>query len=79
MNSAITKQGGGQLHRNVMMGLMGLSFLIMRKSFKVLGSVTIFAAVALAYVWPYIVMEFAGSAHYNARSSKRNTTDFSPL
>jgi len=51
----------------------------MRKSFKVVGSVIIVAAAALTYVWPYIVMEFAGSAHYNARSSKRNTTDLSPL
>ncbi len=53
------KKGGGQLYRNVMIGLMGLSFLIMRKSYKVLGSVIMTAVVAMIYVWPYIVMEFA--------------------
>lgn len=42
----------------------------MRKSYKVLGSVIIVAAVALAYVWPYIVMEFAGSAHYTEQDKR---------
>lgn len=42
----------------------------MRKSFKVLGSVSIVAAAALTYAWPYIVMEFAGSAHYTEQDKR---------
>jgi len=43
----------------------------MRKSFKVLGSVIIVAAAALTFVWPYIVMEFAGNAHYTEQEKRK--------
>jgi hypothetical protein len=43
----------------------------MRKSFKVVGSVIIVAAAALTYVWPYIVMEFAGNAHYTEQDKRK--------
>lgn len=42
----------------------------MRKSYKVLGSVIMIAVVAMIYVWPYIVMEFAGSAHYTEQDKR---------
>lgn len=44
MNRAIMNKVGGQLYRNVMIGLMGLRFLIMRKLYKVLGSIMMIAA-----------------------------------
>ena len=50
----------------------------MRKSFKVLGSVSIVAAAALTYAWPYIVMEFAGSAHYTEQD-KREYEFYTPV
>jgi len=49
---------------------MDLSFLIMRKSYKVLGSIMMTAVVAMIYVWPYIAMEFAGSAHYTEQNKR---------
>lgn len=42
----------------------------MRKSFKVLSGAVIIVAAALTYVWPYIVMEFAGSAHYTEQDKR---------
>ncbi|CAI1902788.1 hypothetical protein [Serratia plymuthica] len=42
----------------------------MRKSLKVLSGVIIVVVVALTYVWPYIVMEFAGSAHYTEQDRR---------
>jgi len=42
----------------------------MRKSYKVLGSVIMIAAVAMIYVWPYMAMEFAGSAHYTEQDKR---------
>ncbi|MDX5626953.1 MULTISPECIES: hypothetical protein [unclassified Brenneria] len=42
----------------------------MRKSVKVLSGVIIVVAVALTYSWPYITMEFAGSAHYTEQDKR---------
>jgi len=42
----------------------------MRKSYKVLGSVIMIAVVAMIYVWPYMAMEFAGSAHYTEQDKR---------
>lgn len=49
----------------------------MRKSLKVFSGVIIVVAAALTYVWPYIVMEFAGSAHYTEQD-KREYNFYTP-
>lgn len=42
----------------------------MRKSIKVFSGIIIVVAAALAYVWPYIKIEFAGSAHYTEQDKR---------
>ncbi|MCG8155787.1 hypothetical protein JMY81_07180 [Brenneria goodwinii] len=42
----------------------------MRKSLKILSGIIIVVAVALTYTWPYVKMEFAGSAHYTEQDKR---------
>ncbi|MGQ8818880.1 hypothetical protein [Serratia sp. NA_13] len=42
----------------------------MRRSLKLLSVVAIVSAAALAYIWPYMQMEFAGSAHYTEQNKR---------
>lgn len=42
----------------------------MRKSVKVLSGIIIVVAAALVCAWPYIKMEFAGSAHYTEHDTR---------
>ncbi len=42
----------------------------MRKSLKVSGSAIFIIAVALTYAWPWVKMEFAGSAHYTEQDKR---------
>lgn len=62
----------------------------MRRSLKLLSVVVIVSAAALAYIWPYMQMEFAGSAHYTEqnkreydfytpRDSEKNSPYYPPL
>ncbi|RRZ87237.1 hypothetical protein [Erwinia sp. 198] len=49
----------------------------MHKSLKILCPVFIVAVAALASTWPYIRMEFAGSAHYTEQD-KREYNFYTP-
>lgn len=49
----------------------------MRKSFKVFSGTIIIIAVALTYAWPWVKMEFAGSAHYT-EGDKREYDFYTP-
>lgn len=42
----------------------------MRKSLKLLTVVVVLLAAALVWVWPYVQMEFAGSAHYTEQDKR---------
>lgn len=42
----------------------------MRKSLKLLTVVVVLLAAALMWVWPYVQMEFAGSAHYTEQDKR---------
>ncbi|MGB8667335.1 MAG: hypothetical protein WCD24_21690 [Serratia inhibens] len=42
----------------------------MRKSAKVISAAIILGAAALVYAWPYIQMEFAGSANYTEQDQR---------
>ncbi|MBW7981090.1 hypothetical protein [Enterobacillus tribolii] len=42
----------------------------MRNSLKALCILVVVAVAAFAYAWPYIQMEFAGSAHYTERDAR---------
>lgn len=42
----------------------------MRKSLKVFGGAIIVIAIALTYAWPWVRMEFAGSAHYTEQDKR---------
>ncbi|QTF10783.1 hypothetical protein HC231_11800 [Brenneria izadpanahii] len=42
----------------------------MRKSLKILSGIIIIVVIALACIWPYVKMEFAGSAHYTERDKR---------
>lgn len=42
----------------------------MRKSIKVLSAVAVVIAVLFTFAWPWIEMEFAGSAHYTEQDSR---------
>ena len=42
----------------------------MRKSLEVSGSAIFIIAVALTYAWPWVKMEFAGSAHYTEQDKR---------
>lgn len=42
----------------------------MRNSFRVLIAMLAVIAVALFWVWPYVQMEFAGSAHYTEQDKR---------
>ena len=42
----------------------------MRKSLKVSGSAIFITAVALTQAWPWVKMEFAGSAHYTEQDKR---------
>lgn len=43
----------------------------MRNSFRVLIVTVIVIVAALMWVWPYVQMEFAGSAHYSEQDTKK--------
>ncbi|MHA1163741.1 hypothetical protein [Enterobacter ludwigii] len=43
----------------------------MRKSFKILTLAVVIVAAALIWSWPYITMEFAGSAHYSEQDTRQ--------
>ncbi|AHG20069.1 hypothetical protein Z042_10840 [Chania multitudinisentens RB-25] len=49
----------------------------MRKSLKVFSCIAIAVAVVLIFAWPYITMEFAGSAHYTEQD-KREYNFYTP-
>jgi len=49
----------------------------MRKSLKMLSVIVVVIASALTYAWPYIEMEFAGSAHYTEQD-KREYNFYTP-
>lgn len=42
----------------------------MRKSLKLLTVVVVLVAAVLMWVWPYVQMEFAGSAHYTEQDKR---------
>lgn len=42
----------------------------MHKSLKVFGCLIIVVAAALTYAWPWVKMEFAGSAHYTEQDKR---------
>ncbi|MBS1204098.1 MAG: hypothetical protein H6R25_997 [Proteobacteria bacterium] len=42
----------------------------MSRSLKLLTMVIVLIAAALIWSWPYITMEFAGSAHYTEQDSR---------
>lgn len=42
----------------------------MRNSFRVVIAMLAVIAVALVWVWPYVQMEFAGSAHYTEQDKR---------
>ncbi|MCT4701047.1 hypothetical protein MUA02_03395 [Enterobacteriaceae bacterium H20N1] len=42
----------------------------MRNLFKLLAAAVVLITVALAWAWPYIKMEFAGSAHYTEQDRR---------
>lgn len=42
----------------------------MRKSLKILSGIIIVVAIALFCTWPYVKMEFAGSAHYTEQDKR---------
>ncbi|AHG19288.1 hypothetical protein Z042_06395 [Chania multitudinisentens RB-25] len=42
----------------------------MRNSYKILAVVAVVMVATLAYAWPYIAMEFAGSAHYSEQDTR---------
>ncbi|MDY1035752.1 hypothetical protein [Lelliottia sp. CFBP8978] len=49
----------------------------MRKSLQVLSGALLIAAIALCFAWPYVTMEFAGSAHYTEQD-KREYAFYTP-
>lgn len=49
----------------------------MRKSVKVISVAIILIAAGLVYVWPYVQMEFAGSANYTEQD-KREYNFYTP-
>lgn len=42
----------------------------MRRSLKIGAVVVVAAAIGFAWLWPYIEMEFAGSAHYTEQDTR---------
>jgi hypothetical protein len=42
----------------------------MRNSFRVLIATLAVIAAALVWLWPYVQMEFAGSAHYTEQDKR---------
>lgn len=43
---------------------------LMRNSFRVLIATVVVIAAVLAWAWPYVQMEFAGSAHYTEQDKR---------